>query len=411
LLGHPWFGVWLSAGLLAATLCWALQGWLPPGWALLGAVIGISLCLFSYWMNSFWGGAVTALGGALVTGAWIRITRTRQAHYAWHLGIGGVILVLARPFEGSVLLIAALVALARLNRSWRVWGPILLVGAIGALWLAYSNYRVTGRPWRMPYREYYTQYETVPPFWFMPLSTPLAGYRPFDLKDRTLETYQDVQGGRVIIERARSWLVLLRIYYGNGIWLLPLVASGSWLLRSRRQRFIVMLIAVIVAASLGEVWWYPHYAAAFATALFILLVQSLRHLRQWTLQGKTVGRFLTSALPVSALLVTVVAEARGIAEHRPALAKAYGTNVVREDMERSLLERSTGKHVIIVRYTGPSPHEEWVYNRAAIDAAPVIWAQDLGNEENQKLLRYYEGRTFWLFEPNESMRMRTYQGE
>jgi len=61
LFGQPWFGVWLSVGVLAAALCWALQGWLPPGWALLGAFIGLDLCLFSYWMNSYWGGAVTAI--------------------------------------------------------------------------------------------------------------------------------------------------------------------------------------------------------------------------------------------------------------------------------------------------------------------------------------------------------------
>src|SRR5947208_14099377 len=105
IFGHPWFGVWLSAGLLAATLCWALQGWLPPGWALFGAFIGLDLCLFSYWMNSYWGGAVTAIGGALVTGALVRITRAKRWRYAWVFGIGAVIVVLARPFEGLLLVV------------------------------------------------------------------------------------------------------------------------------------------------------------------------------------------------------------------------------------------------------------------------------------------------------------------
>src|SRR5438046_5330572 len=151
LFGQPWFGVWLSAGVLAAALCWALQGWLPPGWALLGAFIGLDLCLFSYWMNSYWGGAVTAIGGALVTGAWVRITRAKQWHYAWLFGIGAVILVLARPFEGLVLLLPTLIALGMATRASRVSLPIVLIGVAGASWLASDKYRVTAHPTRLTY--------------------------------------------------------------------------------------------------------------------------------------------------------------------------------------------------------------------------------------------------------------------
>src|SRR5438046_6647195 len=96
--------------MLAAALCWALQGWLPRGWALLGAFIRLDLCLFSYWMNSYWGGAVTAIGGAPVTGAWVRIVRAKKWGYASTFGIGAVIVILARPFEGLLLVLPALMA-------------------------------------------------------------------------------------------------------------------------------------------------------------------------------------------------------------------------------------------------------------------------------------------------------------
>ena len=55
----------------------------------------------------------------------------------------------------------------------------------------------------------------------------------------------------------------------------------------------------------------------------------------------------------------------------------------------------------IVRYSsGHDPIHEWVYNRADIDAANVIWAQDMGNR-NQELIGYFNGRRAWLLEPSE----------
>lgn len=411
LFGHPWFGVWLSGGLLAAALCWALQGWLPPGWALLGGFIGLNLCLFSYWMNSYWGGAVTAIGGALVTGAWVRIARGRQWRYAWAFGVGAVIVILARPFEGLLLVVPALIGLAMANHSARVWLPILLTGTAGACWLAYDNYRITGHPLRLPYREYYEQYERVPPFSIMPISTGPRPFRPFDLESRARQTYERARSWRLLIDRPLDWLTLLGCYYGNLIWLLPLAAFAPSVWRSRRTRFATILVAVVGAASLIEVWWYPHYGAPFLAALFIVAVQSLRYLSRWRYKGRETGRFLVNAMPAAVLLVMISSEAEGIAAHwtTDQIQAKHAPIAQKESIEERLLEKQPGQHVVFVSYTFlPSPHEEWIYNPADIDAAPVIWALDLGPAENEKLRRYYAGRSFWRFKPADPLSLRPY---
>src|SRR5579862_4028059 len=169
LLGHPWIGQLLITAAMCSVLCWMLQGWVPPRWAFLGAVLAaLRLGILSYWMNTYWCASAAALGGALVLGAWPRLRRRPSVAMSLVLAFGLVILANSRPYEGFVF--AMPVALALLAWNWgakrptvrqfmrRVVAPVLVVLALGGLATGYYYSRVTGSPFVMTYEVNRGQY-------------------------------------------------------------------------------------------------------------------------------------------------------------------------------------------------------------------------------------------------------------
>src|SRR5438128_2461221 len=161
--GHPFWGVWLSVGLMCAAICWMLQGWVPAGWALLGGFIAVMrLATFSYWANTYYGGAVAALGGALVLGALPRIKRRQHRRDALMMGLGLAILANTRPYES--LFFCAPIALSlviwmfgkhgpRPSLSMqRIVAPVAVVLLLSAVGMGYYFWRVAGSPFRIPYQ-------------------------------------------------------------------------------------------------------------------------------------------------------------------------------------------------------------------------------------------------------------------
>jgi hypothetical protein len=66
------------------------------------------------------------------------------------------------------------------------------------------------------------------------------------------------------------------------------------------------------------------------------------------------------------------------------------------------LAQLPGQLLVFVHYSPRHIYQnEWVWNEADIDNSRIVFARDLGPEEDEKLIRYYPNRKVWLLEPDE----------
>lgn len=410
LCGQPIVGVWLSVAAACAAVCWMLQGWLPRHWALLGGILAaLHPGILITWGQSYWGGAVAMLGGALVFGALPRIMRSQRPVDAIVLGIGLGVLANSRPYEGLIASIpVALVLLVWWIRKQkisivpslvRIAVPVSAVLLLFAVWMSYYNLRVTHNPLRMPYQQWLIQRGmdlqhlvagNVAEVHFSK-RTPPSGVSAEELRRRHAY-YMKIR--HPLVKLAKQFL----FYFGLALGL-PVLVALPWLLRKPWTLWAMGTIVVVVAAVIAEgTVAHPHYTAPVACLLLLVVVQSLRYVRLWSWRGKPSGRFLVRVIPIvcAASLIHFLA----VTWRSQPYQTGHGWSLVRAAVQ-SRLEERPGKQLVMVRY-GPD-HErnfEWVYNAADIDGAKVVWAHELGPEKDARLYEYFKDREIWHMEPD-----------
>jgi hypothetical protein len=430
--GHPWFGILLSGALFCSALCWMLQAWLPPTWALLGSMLAVvRLGLFSYWINTYSGGGlIAALGGALVLGAFPRYMRTPHLREGMLLATGLALLVLSRPYEGMLLCLPLAVVFVRwfIRKSGPVRQlalrsaalPILLLVASGS-WLAYYDYRAFGNPLTLPYIVDRNTY-AITPYYVWQHARPEPNYHHAALRDfyhqNELTVYEEIHKPLGLVFTTVVKIVMELVFFAGIGLLLPLLMMEH-ALKDRRIRLLVVCALILVPGILIEIFLIPHYIAPFTAIFYTVGLQCMRHLRVWRPRGRPVGLALVRGCVATCLAMVAIrlaATPLHLATDSWPNPNSCGIVAEPQGTERAAIQKilanTPGKQLVLVRYAqGHKPIEEWVYNAPDIDASKVIWARDMDAASNAELIRYYHDRNVWLVQPDlETGRLSPYPG-
>jgi uncharacterized membrane protein YobD (UPF0266 family) len=405
---QPWAGVVLAVGLMFAAICWMMQGWMPPAWAFYGTLIAIlKFGVVGMWMNSYLGGAVPALGGALLIGSIPRIRREENPlRHGLLFGAALVILMFTRPFEGAVLGVAALMYIAPnlwKNRQFAVKAavPAACVLACGVAFNSYYCWRVTGSPVRLPYQVNRDTYGWPENLAFLPAKKVV-------FRHKVLQAMYHLE-----VERRDHYINPLDIFesldtrlYDNWTFFIGPMLTGPllflpWMFRNRRTRPLVIFLGVIAALNLFQLVLYPYHLGPIVPVLFTLVALGIRYI-YILLARFDHRRAVLFALVLPACLLVVGAMKQDAVQLDIPLAywehAAEPHQEARADIE-AWLEARPHKQLVIVRYSPyHSPNQEWVYNHADIDNSKVVWAREMDPQSDARLREYFSDREAWLLE-------------
>jgi hypothetical protein len=314
----------------------------------------------------------------------------------------------SRPFEGGLLSLAVLLVLAyRLRPRWRAKWRSVVVPAIpgvclfilGVAFTGYYCYRVTGSPLRMPYavnRDTYGWPENLailPPK-RLHLDHPMLEA----MYEKEVSHHIHYSTPALAIDSLDTRFFDCWVFFVGPVLTLPMLLL-PWALTEKDHLILAGLMALEAFVNLFQLLLYPQHLAHVTGVIFGLLTLGFWYLYGLVSRVSPVrARYMAVVLPLCLVAVSCL---KFLAEPLDVPVsyweRAYEIHRdARFAIEQSLSQRP-GKQLVIVRYSPlHSPDQEWVYNRANIDASRVVWARDMGPKANRVLIDYFHDRRVWL---------------
>jgi hypothetical protein len=317
--------------------------------------------------------------------------------------LGEAILVNSRPFEGLIfsMPVFAILLTAMFVREAPSWQrllarfvlPFAAVMILCFSFLAYYNWPGTGDALLFPYTVNDRAYESGSPALLWQQNTPPLHYQnpQFESFYNVWEHSAWVYGRARSVKRASRLFArhledYTRFFLGPEL-CLPFLAL-PWIWGDRRVLFFTIQMVVCLAGFVLVAWFGPHYAGPTLVTLFALLVMTLRCVREWTYRGYRVGVGISRAVVLAAVVLAPF--------HPHPFPDLHPNGAARERVAEQL-SNIPGRHLVVVHYSPQHyVHDEWVYNRAQINDAKIVWARDIPGVPLLPLLNYFSGYRVWV---------------
>jgi hypothetical protein len=317
--------------------------------------------------------------------------------------------MLTRQFESLILLASVLLFFAPdWHRRARTAGIALLAMAPALVLTALHNHAATSSWITIPEALSQYQYGVPAALTFEPNATPHRELTP----EQAMDYKMQVAFRGAPQETLATYLLRLeyRVRYYRFFFLVPLYLALPFFLASIRS-YSQAWIALTPLVFALQVNFFPvfqfHYIAAVSCLFLLMAILGLQKLPPFA------ARLLILLCLFHFLFWFTV----HIFDSE-ALGYETWTAINHQNPERRIavnneLTAEAGTQLVFVRYTPRHIfQDEWVYNAADIDASRIVWARDLGADENDKLRKYYPDRTAWLLEPDQHPpKLSPYQSE